>query len=137
MLLPGEPFFGVLQIKCFRRVSRGGKSPLHLFENWKLPLHEEKVPWLRPSVVQISDLKWNFYEFPGEKKRFWSCGAFLFRVLSESLSKCSNSKETPLSWLRAYVYRSALILRTLPWPEKFLVTRHEKLLVYVQHIAEQ
>ena len=103
----------MLQIKCFRRVSRGGKFPLHLFENWKLPLFEEKVPWLRPSVVKIW-FKMQFLRVSRWKKRFWSCRAFLFRVLSESLSKWSNSKETPLSWLRAYVCQSALIFRTLP-----------------------
>ena len=47
VFFPVGPFFRVLQIKCFMRVAKGteGRSlPLPFFENWKVPLFEEKIP---------------------------------------------------------------------------------------------
>ena len=38
----------------------GGRSPLPISENCKVPLFEEKMPRLRPSMVKISYLECNF-----------------------------------------------------------------------------
>ena len=54
------------------------------------------MPSLLSSMGEISHLNRNFKEFPREKPEDFSCGAFLFCVVDDCLSKCPDCKKTPL-----------------------------------------
>ena len=63
--------------------------------------------WLLSFMGEISHLKNIFKSFQGKKPEIYPCGAFLFRVVDDFLSKCPNPKKTP------------------PCPKKFLFTQLE------------
>ena len=68
----------------------------------------------------------------GKTHRFFTCGAFLSRVVGECLSKCSNSKKIPLpyknSWLRAWMHLADYLqnfaghvaIIWIMWPHNFV-----------------
>ena len=86
-------------------VGEGGRSPLPFFINWRSALILEKNALIVSILGFISHFKCGFKSFQEKKKHIFSLRGFSFMCC------------------RSNVYRRALILRRLPCPEKFLVTR--------------
>ena len=83
-----------------RRVTRGGRwgawCPLPFFRNWKkCPSFGQKCPDSGYLWVKFS-FKMQFLRVSKKKPEIFPCGASFSRVVHDCLSKCPNSKKTPL-----------------------------------------
>ena len=86
----------LIQARNYRR--GGGRSPLPFFENW----NKSVLIW-RKNALTVVIYGYNFLfkmrflrVSRGKTTKFLACGAFLSRVVGECLSKCPNSKKTPM-----------------------------------------
>ena len=95
--------YSAVKVFHIRHATGGGRPPLPFFQNKKMPWFWKKRPWFFPYWGLIYHSKYSLRVSRTKSSKIFCCGAFFSLIF------------------RGNIYRSALISRNFPCPEKFLV----------------